>query len=75
MTVLGRDMRGVQATVLASAQWDQFMLDPPFDVRNLAASAFARYPYPESFFAWRGPASRLGRLPGPVRSPAAVDAW
>jgi signal transduction histidine kinase len=56
ITILSRDMRGVQATVLASAQWDQFMLDPPFDVRNTAASAFARYPYPESFFAWRGAA-------------------
>ena len=54
VTVLSRDMRGVQTTVLASAQWDQFMLDSPYDVRNLAASAFARYPYPESFFAWRG---------------------
>jgi len=53
-TVLSRDMRGVQASVLASAQWDQFMLDPPFDVRTTAASAFARYPYPESFFACRG---------------------
>jgi len=54
VTALGRDMRGVQSTVLASAQWDQFMLDSPYDVRNLAASAFARFPYPESFFAWRG---------------------
>ena len=53
-TILARDMRGVQTTVLASAQWDQFMLDPPYDVRLIAASAFARYPYPESFFAWRG---------------------
>lgn len=54
VTLLVRDMRGVQATVLTSAQWDQFMLEPPYDVRILAASAFARYPYPESFFAWRG---------------------
>jgi signal transduction histidine kinase len=53
-TVLGRDMRGVQVSVLASAQWDQFVLDPPSDVHVLAASAFARYPYPESFFVWRG---------------------
>jgi signal transduction histidine kinase len=29
------------------------MLDPPYDVSQLVASAFARYPYPESFFAWR----------------------
>ena len=47
-------MRGVQSAVLATAQGDQFMLDQPFDVRAIAASAFARYPYPESFFAWRG---------------------
>ncbi len=52
-TVLSRDMRGVQSTVLASAQWEQLMLDPPNDARLLAASAFARYPYPESFFTWR----------------------
>ena len=53
-TVLGRDMRGVQTTVLAAAQADQFMADEPFDLQAVAASAFARYPYPESFFAWRG---------------------
>jgi signal transduction histidine kinase len=88
VTALGRDMRGVQATVLASAQWDQFMLDPPYDVRTLAASAFARYPYPESFFAWRGPATpptvvflnrsdrRPGWMPGaagPNRFPVIVE--
>jgi signal transduction histidine kinase len=50
---LTRDMRGAQANVLSSPRWDEFMLDPPYDVRNLAESAFARYPYPESFFAWR----------------------
>jgi signal transduction histidine kinase len=87
-TVLGRDMRGVQATILASAQWDQFMLDPPFDVRTTAASAFARYPYPESFFAWRGSAGpgsvvfldRADRRPpwmagdaGPSRFPVVVE--
>jgi two-component system phosphate regulon sensor histidine kinase PhoR len=88
VTALGRDMRGVQATVLSSAQWDQFMLDPPYDVRTLAASAFARYPYPESFFAWRGPATpptvvflnRSDRRPawmpgeaGPNRFPVIVE--
>jgi hypothetical protein len=87
-TALGRDMRGVQATVLSSPQWDQFMLDPPYDVRTLAASAFARYPYPESFFAWRGPAAppavvflnRSDRRPawmpgaaGPNRFPVIVE--
>jgi len=87
-TVLSRDMRGVQTTVLASAQWDQFMLDPPFDVRTTAASAFARYPYPESFFAWSSQATpetvvfldRADRRPpwmhgdaGPTRFPVVVE--
>src|SRR5512137_1480227 len=87
-TVLGRDMRGVQTSVLASAQWDQFMLDPPYDVRTTAASAFARFPYPESFFAWRGSAeagavvflNRADRRPpwvrgdpGPSRFPLVVE--
>jgi signal transduction histidine kinase len=49
----GRDMRGVQFSILSSPRWDEFMLDPPYDVGTLVASAFARYPYPESFFAWR----------------------
>ncbi len=87
-TVLTRDMRGVQTAVLASAQGDQFMLDQPFDVRAVAASAFARYPYPESFFAWRGPESPEAvvfldrseptsgldvRRPGPASFPVLVE--
>ncbi len=51
-TALRRDMRGVQETVLASG-WDSPSFAPPYEVRNLVASAFARYPYPESFFAWQ----------------------
>ena len=54
LTAIARDMRGVQTVVLSSPRADQFMLDAPSDVRAFAASAFARYPYPESFFAWRG---------------------
>ena len=87
-TALRRDMRGVQATVLSSANLDEFMLDPPYDVRTLVASAFARYPYPESFFAWRGAATpdavvflnrsdrRPPWMPGPAepaRFPVVVD--
>jgi len=49
-----RDMRGVQTVVLPSLHAGEFMLDSPYDVSDVAASAFARYPYPESFFAWRG---------------------
>jgi len=70
-TALARDMRAVQSSVLTSAHWDEFMFDAPYDVRMLSASAFARYPYPESFFAWRGPSApvtltffnRADRLP------------
>lgn len=50
---LGRDMRGVQRTVLESSDWDLRPSEDSPDVRNVAASAFARYPYPESFFTWR----------------------
>jgi signal transduction histidine kinase len=42
--VLTRDMRGVQATVLQRMA--------PADVGTVVAGAFARYPYPESFFEW-----------------------
>jgi two-component system phosphate regulon sensor histidine kinase PhoR len=54
LTALARDMRGVQTSVLTSPYWDSGTLDPPSDVTRLVATAFARYPYPESFFAWRG---------------------
>jgi signal transduction histidine kinase len=54
LTALSRDMRGVQSSVLASPYWDRVTLDPPYGVARLVATAFARYPYPESFFAWRG---------------------
>jgi signal transduction histidine kinase len=54
LTALSRDMRGVQNSVLSSPYWDAFMADPSSDLTTLVASAFARYPYPESFFAWRG---------------------
>ena len=54
LTAVTRDMRGVQTIVLSSPRADEFMLQDPHDVRGIAASAFARFPYPESFFAWRG---------------------
>ena len=52
VTALSRDMHAVQNAVLP-AWWEDMALEPADDVRDLAASAFARYPYPESFFAWR----------------------
>ena len=88
VTALTRDMEGVQHSVLSSGDWNEFMLDPPYDVINLVARAFSRYPYPESFFAWHDvqPAAptvffhRRDRLPtwtapesGPNRFPVVVD--
>ncbi len=51
-TALSRDMRGVQATVLSSRDWSGRSFLPPYEVRAAIAGAFARYPYPESFFGW-----------------------
>lgn len=51
-TALTRDMRGVQATVLSSLQFDDGAPGAAFDL-NAVASAFARYPYPEVFFGAR----------------------
>jgi signal transduction histidine kinase len=47
-----RDMRAVQESVL-SAEWGRLAaIDQPYEIGNLVASVFARYPYPESFFTW-----------------------
>lgn len=49
---LVRDMRGVESQVLRGLDADQIALDRPHDISDLVAGAFARYPYPEAFFAW-----------------------
>ncbi len=49
---LSRNMRGVQDWFLP-AWWEELSLEPRDDARNLVASAFAGYAYPESFFTWR----------------------
>lgn len=54
MRALQRDMRGGEALVLKRVQWNRQLLAPPFDLTNVAAGAFARYPYIEAFFAWDG---------------------
>jgi signal transduction histidine kinase len=53
LTALTRDMQGAQQMVLLAPDLQQFLIDPDYDIVNLSASAFARYPYPESVFAWR----------------------
>ena len=55
-----RDMRGVHETVLSSAMWSEFGELAPFEYSNFVASAFARYPYPESFFVWHPRADSAG---------------
>ena len=48
-----RDMRAVQESVLTSPEWGRIAaVDRPYEINNLLASVFARYPYPESFFSW-----------------------
>jgi two-component system, OmpR family, phosphate regulon sensor histidine kinase PhoR len=47
-----RDMHGVQASILNSPQHNRHAFDPPYEANDLVALAFARYPYPEFFFAW-----------------------
>lgn len=48
-----RDMGGVQTTVLNAPEWQQYAPDQPHKLNEFVASAFARYPYPNSLFAWR----------------------
>ena len=73
-----RDMHGAQARILANRDWDAPL--PEGSAREMTeqvATTFARYPYPESFFTWRGGHhgmlffSRATRLPAwmPPQSP------
>lgn len=62
VTALTRDMRGVQTSVLGSLPWQREMRRQPADFGILAASAFARYPYPESFFVWQDTSSPAMRF-------------
>lgn len=53
VNALTRDMRGVHTSVLAGRHWDQIPVETPHELIDLVSVAFARYPYPESFFGWR----------------------
>jgi signal transduction histidine kinase len=50
---LNRDMKGVHHSVLASFSEGALNLDRRYELEDLFAQAFARFPYPESFFVWR----------------------
>src|SRR5882724_1576682 len=55
MKAITRDMRGAQTRILANRDWEA---PPPvasaLDMTEPVTTTFARYPYPESFFTWRG---------------------
>ena len=53
VTALVRDMRGVQETILMPLATEHLDLDAPYEITDRVARAFARFPYPESFFVWK----------------------
>jgi signal transduction histidine kinase len=75
VTAVTRDMRAVQTSVLTSPTWDEFAFDSPSEIATLVATAFARYPYPESFFAWRAgdPPTRFVFFTRTDRRPVWID--
>jgi signal transduction histidine kinase len=80
---LTRDMRGAQGSVLSSPDWSDSMPDGGYDLTDLVASTFARFPYTELFFAWRGLDSepsgqfyaRSERLPSWINALSAGEAF
>ena len=46
-------MRGAHSRVLANRDWGELSLESLTDTSAQVATAFARYPYPESFFSWQ----------------------
>lgn len=50
---LNRDMKGVHHSVLASFTEIALNFDQRYELEGLFAEAFARFPYPESFFVWK----------------------
>jgi signal transduction histidine kinase len=61
LRAINRDMRGAQVRILAGRDWDAPLpIDAAeVDITEQVATTFARYPYPESFFTWRGGASGM----------------
>jgi signal transduction histidine kinase len=53
ITAVTRDMRGAHSRVLANRDWGELSLESLTDTSDQVATAFARYPYPESFFSWQ----------------------
>lgn len=55
---LDRDMKGAQLSVLVPINQEQLAGGGPAGLSTLFARAFARFPYPESFFVWSQPSQR-----------------
>jgi signal transduction histidine kinase len=53
ITAVTRDMRGAHTRLLANRDWGELPLESVTDTSAQVATAFARYPYPESFFSWQ----------------------
>lgn len=52
VTAFARDMRAVQVSVLDGRDWDATSVRAPHNLNDTVEVAFARYPYPETFFVW-----------------------
>jgi signal transduction histidine kinase len=52
MAALTRDMTGASTTLIVPATEAAINEEPPFELQQLAARTFARFPYPESFVTW-----------------------
>jgi signal transduction histidine kinase len=72
IAALDRDMKGAQLSVLVPINQEQLAGGGPAALSALFARAFARFPYPESFFVWSRPSpqheytyvfNRADRLP------------
>lgn len=77
VTAVTRDMRGAHSRVLANRDWGELSLESLTDTSDQVATAFARYPYPESFFTWQQHAregvvffNRASRFPAWMPRPA-----
>ncbi len=58
VTAVTRDMRGAHSRVLANRDWGELSVESLTDTSDQVATAFARYPYPESFFSWQSSSPR-----------------
>jgi hypothetical protein len=77
VTAVTRDMRGAHSRVLANRDWGELSLESLTDTSDQVATAFARYPYPESFFSWQRDSShgvvffnRANRFPAWMPQPS-----